>query len=167
MPDHETIKKARELKREGKSASSQASEFVKAEIDKIRDHEHGARSTQQAIAIGLSEARRAGVNLPPPKKGKYGDEVREKAEHDLEKGRENPDAKPSPTRSKAILKALKQEGTNAASHAALSRHAKSAANKKTAAERSAIGKKAAASRTPEERSESAKKAAATRKRNEK
>ncbi|HWD40028.1 MAG TPA: DUF6496 domain-containing protein [Fimbriimonas sp.] len=164
MPDKETIKKARELKREGKSASTQAGEFVKAEIDRIREGEHGARSTKQAIAIGLSEARRAGVNLPLPKKGKYSDEVREKAQHDLEKGKEDPDAKPNPARSKAIIKALKKEGKNAASHAALSRQAKSAANKRTAAERSASAKKAAASRTPEERSASAKKAAATRKR---
>ena len=166
MPKKETIKKAREMKKEGKSASAQAGEFVRQEIENIRHGEHGARSTQQAIAIGLSEARRAGVNLPPPKKGKYGDDVREQAQRDLEKGRENPDAKPSPTRSKAVIKALKKEGTNAASHAALSRHAKTVANKKTAAERSAIAQKAADSRTPEERSESAEKAARTRKRHE-
>ena len=66
MPDKKTIEKAREDKREGKSPSTQAGEFVRAEIDKIRHGEHGARSTQQAIAIGLSEARRAGVDLPPP-----------------------------------------------------------------------------------------------------
>jgi hypothetical protein len=146
MPDKKTIDKAKKDKAEGKSASTQAGEFVRAEIEKIREGEHGARSTKQAIAIGLSEARRAGVNLPPPKKGKYGDDVREKAEHDLEKGREDPNHKPSPTRSKAVLKALRKEGTNAASHAALSRQAKSVANKKTAAERSAIAKKAAKTR---------------------
>jgi len=163
MPDKKTLQKVEKMKKEGKSAQSQAGEFVRAEIDEIRAGKHGARSTKQAIAIGLSEARRAGVNLPPPKKGKYGDEVREKAEHDLEQGQKDPNHKPSPTRSKAITKALQREGTNAASHAALSRQAKSAANKKTASERSAIAKKAADSRSPAERSASAKKAAQTRK----
>src|SRR5690348_14751339 len=103
MPDKKTVNKARKMEKEGKSASSQAGEFVKAEIDKIREGEHGARSTKQAIAIGLSEARRAGVDLAPPKKGQYSDEVREKAIHDLEKGHEHPDAKPNPNRSKAVL----------------------------------------------------------------
>ena len=146
MPEKKVIEKARELKREGKSPSTQAGEFVRAEIDEIRAGKHGARSTKQAIAIGLSEARRAGVDLPPPKKGKYSDEVREKAKHDREKGQEDPNAKPSTTRSKASTEALQMEGTNAASHAALSRHAKTAANQRTADERSASAKKAAATR---------------------
>ena len=64
MPDKKTIEKAREDKREGKSASTQAGEFVRAEIDKIRRGEHGARSPEQAIAIGLSEARRSGAKVP-------------------------------------------------------------------------------------------------------
>ena len=162
MPDKQTIKKAQELKEEGKSASTQAGEFVRAEIDKIREGEHGARSTKQAIAIGLSEARRAGVDLPAPKKGKYSDDVREKAKQDLERGREEPNATPSPTRSKAIVEALQKEGKDAVSHAALSKQARATANKRTVAERSAIGKKAAASRTPEERSASAQKGAETR-----
>jgi hypothetical protein len=167
MPDKKTVQKARKLAKEGKSASAQAGVFVHDEIEHIREGEHGARSTQQAIAIGLSEARRAGVKLSPPKKGEYGDDVREQAQRDLKKGKEAPDAKPSPTRSKAVLNALKKEGKNAASHAALSRHAKSVANKETSAERSEIAKKAAASRTPAERSASAKKAAATRKKHAK
>jgi len=149
MPDKKTVNKARELKKEGKSPSTQAGEFIREEIDKIRQGEHGARSTEQAIAIGLSEARRAGVDLPAPKKGKYSDEVREKAQHDLKKGRENPDAKPSTTRSKATAKALQKEGKDAVSEASLSKHAKAAA----------------ASRTAEERSTSAKKAAETREKN--
>jgi hypothetical protein len=163
MPKKSVIERAKKLKEEGKSPSTQAGEFIRNEIDEIREGKHGARSTKQAIAIGLSEARRAGVNLPPPKKGKYGDDVREKAKHDLEKGQTDPNAKPSPTRSKAITNALKKEGKNAASHAALSRHAKTAARQRTAEERSESAKKAAASRTPEQRSASAKKAAATRK----
>jgi len=162
MPDKQTIRKAMKDKQEGKSPSTQAGEFVKAEMDKIRAGEHGARSTKQAIAIGLSEARRAGVQLPPPKKGQYSDEVREKAKHDLEKGKQ-PQHEPNPRRSEAILDALKREGKDAASHAALSRQAKSVSRKRTSAERSEIAKKAAAARTPEERSASARKAAASRK----
>jgi hypothetical protein len=146
MPDKKTIQKAKKLAKEGKAPSTQAGEFIRAEIDKIRDGEHGARSTAQAIAIGLSEARRAGVKLPPPKKGKYGDEVREKAEHELEWAKEHAGEKPSPKRSRASLDALKKEGKNAASHAALSRHAKTVSNKRTAPERSAIAKKAAETR---------------------
>lgn len=165
MPDKKTLRKVEKMKEEGKSPQSQAGEFVRKEIEEIRAGKHGARSTKQAIAIGLSEARRAGVELPAPKKGRYGDEVREKAQHDLEAGR-HADHKVSPTRSKATTKALQREGTNAASHAALSRQAKSVANRRTAAERSESARKAAASRTPEERSASAKKAARTRKRNE-
>ncbi|MBS1727559.1 MAG: hypothetical protein JST51_12615 [Armatimonadetes bacterium] len=166
MPEKKTIKKARQLKREGKSPSTQASEFVKEEIERIRNGKHGARSAKQAIAIGLSRARRAGVELPAPKKGKYSEDVREKAQRDLAKGKKDPDAKPSSTRSRAVTEALKKEGQQSVSHRALSRHAKSVAKKRTAKERSEIAKRAAASRTPEERSESAKKAARTRKRNQ-
>ena len=146
MPKQSTIKNAQELAREGKSPSTQAGEFVREEIDRIRDGEHGARSTKQAIAIALSEARRAGVNLPLPKKGKYSDQIREKAKRDLEKGRDDPNAKPSPTRSKATTKALQKEGSEAASPEALSKQAKSVSESKTPAERSAIAKQAARTR---------------------
>lgn len=145
MPKKEAIERAKQDEREGKSPSTQAGEFIRAEIDEIREGKHGARSTKQAIAIGLSEARRAGVKLPAPKKGKYGDEVREKAKQDLEAGKDGPKP-PNPKRSKASTDALKREGTNAASHAALSRHAKTSAHEKTAAERSEIGEKAAKTR---------------------
>jgi hypothetical protein len=151
MPKKETIKKAKELKREGKSPSTQAGEFIRQEIETIREGKHGARSAKQAIAIGLSEARRAGVDLPPPKKGKYSEEVREQAKRELKHGKEHPNAKPNPKRSKAATEALKKEDDAAASHLALVRHAKAAAR----------------ARTPEERSASAKKAAETRKRNKK
>lgn len=160
MPEKETIRRAQRDKAEGKSPSTQAGEFIREQIHHIREGKHGARSTKQAIAIGLSEARRAGVNLAPPEKGKYGEEVRHKAEQDIEAG-EHPH-RPSPTRSKATEKALQREGKDAASHAALSRQAKTAANKRTSAERSESASKAAASRTPAERSASAKKAARTR-----
>ena len=162
MPDKETLKRAQKDKEEGKSASTQAGEFIREQIHHIREGKHGARSTKQAIAIGLSEARRAGVKLDAPEPAEYGEKVARKAEQDLKAG-EHPH-KPNPKRSAATEKALQREGTNAASHAALSRHAKTAARNRTAAERSESAKKAAANRTPAERSASAKKADVTRKR---
>src|SRR5579864_3384412 len=113
MPEKKTIEKARKDKREGKSASTQAGEFVHDEIDRIRKGKTGARSAKQAIAIALSEARRAGVKLPPPKEGKYSSEVRKKAAQDTAAG-EHPH-KPNPRRSRARIKAQKKEGKNAAS----------------------------------------------------
>src|SRR5256885_10514509 len=160
MPEKKTIEKARKDKREGKSPSTQAGEFVREEIHHIREGKHGARSTKQAIAIALSEARRSGVKLPPPKEGKYSGEVRKKAAQDIEAGEHR--RKPSVKRSRARLKALKKEPKSTASRAALSRQAKTAAGKRGASERSASAKKAAKSRTPAQRSASAKKAARTR-----
>jgi hypothetical protein len=127
MPLKSTIEKAHKDAEEGKSPSTQAGEFVREEIDRIRKGEHGARSAKQAIAIGLSEARRAGVKLPPPKNGSP--EVRKKAEQDLMTagGRK----KVSRKRSQATVKALKREGSESVSHSALSRQAKSAARKRT------------------------------------
>jgi hypothetical protein len=142
MPDKSTIEKAKKDKAEGKSASTQAGEFVHDEIEKIRRGEHGARSAKQAIAIGLSEARRAGVKLPPPKTG--GDELKKKAKRDTEKGQSH--TKVSKTRSKARIKALKKEPTNTVSSKALSKQAKSVAKKRTAKDRSASAKKAAKTR---------------------
>ena len=86
MPDKRTIEKAQEDKRAGKSASTQAGEFVRAEMEKIRRGEHGARSPQQAIAIGLSEARRAGVDLPPPRPGRAKSRTRRSAKYAYEAG---------------------------------------------------------------------------------
>ncbi len=144
MPEKKTLKAAEDDREEGKSASTQAGEFIREQIHHIREGKHGARSTKQAIAIGLSEARRAGVDLPAPEGGRYSEEVKHKAKKDLEAG-EHPH-KPSPTRSKATEKALQKEGKDAASHAALSRQAKTAAGRRTAAERSESAKKAAATR---------------------
>src|SRR5215471_4554722 len=112
MPEQETLEHAEEDKLEGKSPSTQAGEFVHEEMDHIREGKHGARSTKQAIAIGLSKARRAGVKLPPPGEGSSSEQVREKAEHDLSAGK-HPGHKPSATRSRAISKALKREGHSA------------------------------------------------------
>jgi Family of unknown function (DUF6496) len=68
MPEKKTVERAHEDAREGKSPSTQAGEFVREEMDHIREGKHGARSTKQAIAIGLSKARRAGVKLRAPRK---------------------------------------------------------------------------------------------------
>ena len=164
MPDKDTLKRAKKDKAEGKSASTQAGEFIKEQFDHIREGKHGARSTEQAIAVGLSEARRASVKLPAPKKGKYGDEVAHKAELDLEAGKHP--HKPNPKRSKASEKALQREGSRAATKAAISRHSKTAAAKRTAAEKHESAMKAVETKGPKAMSEAGKKAARTRKRNE-
>jgi Family of unknown function (DUF6496) len=146
MPLKKTLDRAQRDKRQGKSASTQAGEFVREEIEEIRAGKHGARSAKQAIAIGLSKARRAGVKLPAPRKGKTSEETRQKAERDLEKGQSGTRRRVSRKRSRATLKALQREGRGAASKAALSRQARSAAAKRTRSERSAAAKKASRTR---------------------
>jgi uncharacterized protein DUF6496 len=146
MPEKETLKRAAEDKAEGKSPSTQAGEFVREEIEHIREGKHGARSAKQAIAIGLSKARRAGVKLSPPEKGEASKETREQAKRDLKKGRKGAKKKPSAKRSRATLRALKREGRSAASKTALSRQAHKAAAKRSAAARSRSAKKAAKTR---------------------
>ena len=158
MPDKSTIEKAKKDKAEGKSASTQAGEFVHDEIKKIRQGKHGARSPQQAIAIGLSEARRAGVDLPAPKNGS--ESLKKKAAQDEK--RSNSKKPVSAKRSRAGVEALKKEPTNTVSSAALSKQAKKAAKKRTATDRSKAAKKAAKTKGPRERSVAAKKAARTR-----
>jgi hypothetical protein len=146
VPEKETLERAAEDKAEGKSPSTQAGEFVHEEIEHIREGKHGARSAKQAIAIGLSKARRAGVKLPPPKKGQASKETREQAKRDVKKGRKAGKKKPSAKRSRATLNALRREGRSAASKTALSRQAHKAAAKRSAASRSRSAKKAAATR---------------------
>jgi len=114
-------------------------------MDHIRQGTHGARSTKQAIAIGLSKARRAGVKLPPPRKGKTSEKTRRSAASAYRKGQRG--QKPSPKRSQARLRALRHEGRSAASHQALSRQARSAAHRRSAATRSAAAKQAARTRS--------------------
>ena len=160
MPERRTIERARRDKREGKSPSTQAGEFVREEIDHIRAGKHGARSTKQAIAIGLSKARRAGVNLPAPKKGTTSAKTRKSAKSALAAGRAH--KKTSAKRSRATENALKREGRSAASPSALSRQAKSASRKRSAASRSASARKAAKTKGPRARVAAAKKAARTR-----
>jgi uncharacterized protein DUF6496 len=119
MPEKETLERAEEDRREGKAPSTQAGEFVREEIHHVREGKHGARSTKQAIAIGLSKARRAGVPLEPPARGKKS--TKQQAARDVRKGRTQRGRKPSPRRSRATLRALKKEGRTAASTTALSR----------------------------------------------
>jgi hypothetical protein len=164
MPEKKTIERARRDKREGKAPSTQAGEFVREEIEHIRKGEHGARSAAQAIGIGLSKARRAGVKLPPPAKGEASEQTRRSAKRALEAGAK-PQAKVSAKRSRATLAALQREGKAAASETALARHAKAAARERTPSERSAAARKAADTKGPSERSEAARKAARTRARN--
>jgi len=147
MPEKETLERAEQDKREGKAPSTQAGEFVKEEIDHIRGGKHGARSTKQAIAIGLSKARRAGVDLRPPKEGQASEGTREHAERDYKKGRSSSKRKPSAKRSRATSRALRREGHSAASKKSLSRQAKSAAARRSKTSRSRSAKKAAATRS--------------------
>lgn len=158
MPDKSTIKKAKKDKAEGKSASTQAGEFVHDEIEKVRKGKHGVRNAKQAIAIGLSEARRAGVKLPPPKKGSAA--LKKKAAQDTKKGESHTPV--SKTRSRAGIKALRKEPTNTVSKKALSKQGRSAAATRSKSDRSAAAKKAAKTKGPKERSQAAKKAARTR-----
>jgi hypothetical protein len=147
MPDKETIERAEEDRQEGKSPSTQAGEFVREEFHHIREGKHGARSTKQAIAIGLSKARRAGVDLPPPERGQSSDETRASAERDYEKGHSGAkNRRPSAKRSRATTRALKREGRSAASPAAIAKQARSAAKRRTVGQRSATAKKAARTR---------------------
>jgi hypothetical protein len=163
MPEKKTIERAKKAKREGKSPTTQAGEFVRDVIHDIRKGKHGARSTKQAIAIGLSQARRAGVDLPPPKKGQTSERTRKSAERAYARGHGAPaKRKPSAKRSRAIQHALQREGTSAASHEALSKQAKAAARRRTAGERTAAGKKAAQTKGPRERHDAAMKAVRTK-----
>jgi len=127
MPEKKTIERALKDKAEGKAPTTQAGEFVREEMEHIREGKHGARSPQQAIAIGLSKARRAGVDLPPPKKGRASEATRKRAERDLEKGHSGKTKPASRKRSRATVEALKREPRSAASKPALSKHAKQAA----------------------------------------
>lgn len=163
MPEKRTIERAKKDKREGKSPTTQAGEFVREEMHHIREGKHGAISTKQAIAIGLSKARRSGVDLPPPEKGKTTERTRKSAERAWRRGQgEPPKGATSAKRSRASERALKREGHSAASHKALSKQAHAAARQRTAGERSEAAKKAARTKGPSERHEAAVKAVRTK-----
>ena len=133
MPEKQTLKRARKAKREGKSPSTQAGEFVREEIEHVREGKHGARSAKQAIAIGLSKARRAGVRLKPPRKGQASARTRKSAESAYRAGRAGARRKVSAKRSRAALRKLKREPKNTVSRKALSKQAKSASRRRRSA----------------------------------
>ena len=150
MPERRTLERARRDRREGKSASTQAGEFVREEMDHIREGKHGARSSKQAIAIGLSKARRAGVDLKPPRKGTTSEKTRRSAARAYARGHGAPArSKSSARRAGATENALKREG-------------RSAASRRTASNRSAAARKASATKGAAARSAAARKAARTR-----
>jgi|SRR6185503_3077127 len=151
MPDKATIARAKKDKQQGKSASTQAGEFVKSEIDKVRSGKHGVRNTKQAIAIGLSEARRAGVDVKQPKKGTVSEKTRENARRESEKGRKHEPI--DKTRSQAREKALQKESSAPVSRKALSKQTESAAAKRSSADRSRAAKKAARTRASHKRTQ--------------
>jgi len=146
MPDRETIARAHKDARQGKSPSTQAGEFVHEEMHHIREGKHGARSAKQAIAIGLSRARRAGIALPTPGRGKVSASSRRRIQRDYQKGQHGGAQKPSRIRSRATMRALKREGHQAALSVALSRHAHQAAMKRSPSARSASALRAARTR---------------------
>jgi hypothetical protein len=131
MPNKSTTERAKEDLREGKAPTTAAGEFVHEEIEHVREGKHGARSPQQAIAIGLSKARRAGIPLPPPGAG-VKKSTRQRAERDYEQGQTNPKKKASAKRSEARKKALKREPRSTTSHKALSKQASRAAGRRRA-----------------------------------
>lgn len=163
MPEKRTLERAKRDEESGKAPSTQAGEFVREEMEHIRQGKHGARSTKQAIAIGLSKARRAGVKLPPPKKGTVSEATRENAKRALEAGESMRHAV-SPTRSRAISRVLTKEGRSAASKAALAKQAHSAAKRRSPAARSAAAERAALTKGHAGRVAAARKAARTRRR---
>ena len=162
MPEKEIIERAQEDAREGKSPSTQAGEFVREEMHHVREGKHGARSTKQVIAIGLSKARRAGVKLRAPGNGKSSAKAKAQAGRDYRKGQSRAKPKPSRKRSLAISNALKREGRTAASHTSLSRQAHSSARKRGPAARHRAGLKAVRTKGKTTLSQAARKAARTR-----
>jgi hypothetical protein len=160
MPDKKTLQRARRDKREGKAPTTQAGEFIREEMEHIREGKHGARSSKQAIAIGLSKARRAGVNLPPPAKGAAAEKTRKSAARDYARGHGAPARRAAtPKRARASARALKREPRAAASHQALSRQAHAAASRRSPAQRSQSARKAAETKGAAGRALAARKAA--------
>jgi len=165
MPTKRTIVKARQAKRAGKAPTTQAGAFVRETVRKIRRGKHGARSPKQAIAIGLSKARRAGVALPPPARRKAKASTRKSAAYAYAAGQGKRTTRRRPRVSRAVSQTLKKEPRRTASRASLSRHASRAASQRSARDRSAAARKAARTKGFAGRSAAARKAARTRARN--
>lgn len=162
MPEQATVKRARAAKRSGKAPTTQAGEFVREEIHHVREGKHGARSTKQAIAIGLAKARRSGVKLPRPP-ASASQRTKESAKS-ASRGARHPRRKISAKRSRAMTRVLQREGRSAASRSALARQARSAARRRPASARKAAARKAVRTKGPGVRRAAARKAAHTRQR---
>lgn len=141
MPAKTTVERAKKDLREGKSPTTAAGEFVHEEIEHVRRGKHGARSPQQAIAIGLSKARRSGVPLPPPARGKAKEKTRRSAERAYQKGQSGA-RKPKPKYSRIREEVLKREPRSTASRKALSRQARTAARRRKPASATTTGRRA-------------------------
>ena len=146
MPEQETIRRAKRDLKEGKSPSTAAGKFVHEEIEHVREGKHGARSPQQVVAIGLSEARRAGIPLPPPKRDRTKEGTRKSAEHDYEGGQAEKQYAPSASASGARQAVLEREPRTTASHSALSKQSREASHRRTHAERQEAAEKAVKSK---------------------
>ena len=162
MPDKSTIERAKEDLREGKSPSTAAGEFVHEEIEHVREGKHGVRSAQQAIAIGLSKARRAGIPLKPPAEGKTKESTRKSAERAYEEGQSGEKERPSPRATHARKRVLEREPRRTASHQALSAQAHTAAQKRSGRERHGAAMKAVQTKGKTGLRRAATKAARTR-----
>jgi hypothetical protein len=162
MPEKQTLERAQKDLREGKSPSTAAGEFVHEEIEHVREGKHGARSPQQAVAIGLSKARRAGIPLPPPKRGKVKEETRKSAERDYQEGQSGESHKPSPQASKAPEEVLEREPRSTASHESLSRQSRAAARGRSSEERHRSVERAVQTKAREGLKSAARRGARTR-----
>jgi hypothetical protein len=161
MPEQEVTDRARRDKEEGKSPSTQAGEFVHEEIEHVREGKHGARSAKQAIAIGLSKARRAGIKLPPPKSGTSSARTRKQAQRDTAKGR-HPGKAPSRKRSRSTENALRKESTKSVSHTALSAQARSSARRRGHTSFSKAARRAVKTKSSKGRRQAGRRAVRTR-----
>ncbi|MGD0830350.1 MAG: DUF6496 domain-containing protein [Terracidiphilus sp.] len=162
MPEEQTLKRAKQDLREGKSPSTAAGEFVHEEIKHVRVGKHGARSPQQAIAIGLSKARRAGIPLPPPKRGKVKEETRKRAVSDYQKGQAGADNKPSQQSSQARREVLAREPHSSASRESLSKQSRTAAQGRSSEDRHRSAQRAVQTKGKEGLRQEAKEAARKR-----
>src|SRR2546430_14353989 len=156
MPEKETIERAREDAREGKSPSTQAGEFVREETHHFREGKHGAASTKQAIAIGLSKARRAGVKLPPPRGAGVSRKTKQSA-RSASRAAAHGRRRSSPRRARAIRRALKREPHRTASRKALARQARAAARRRPRSARRAAARRAVRTKGPRVRQAAARK----------
>jgi hypothetical protein len=164
MPERQTVRRAKKQLQRGRSASTAAREFVREEMHHIREGRHGAKSTKQAVAIGLSKARRAGAPLRPPGRGTVKAPTRKSARQAYAAGQRRRKSRPSRARSRAALRRLRRQPHRAASHRALAAQASRSAKLRGRRARVAAARKAVRTKGPAGRRAAARKAAATRRR---